>query len=85
MTVWEVFDEDEPPLRSAKRTTSAAHEAALDAFAAGRIAEASAAFEELAQLVEGDKVAPAYVAHCRRLLEHGLPDDWDGVISLDHK
>jgi len=85
VTVWEVFDEDEPPLRSAKRTTSAAHEAALDAFAAGRIAEASAAFEELAQLVKGDKVAPAYVAHCRRLLEYGLPDDWDGVISLDHK
>jgi hypothetical protein len=63
----------------------AAQDAALDAFAAGRIADASAGFEELGRIIEGDKVAAAYVAHCRHLLEHGLPDGWDGVISLDHK
>jgi predicted ATPase/class 3 adenylate cyclase len=84
VTVWEVFDEDEPALRSAKRTAAAAHDAALEAFAAGRIADASAGFEELARIIEGDKVAAAYLAHCRDL-EHGLPDGWDGVISLDHK
>jgi len=82
--VWEVFDEDEPALRSAKRTTAAAHDDALDAFAAGRIAEAAAGFEELARTIEGDKVAAAYLRHCRDL-QHGLPDGWDGVISLDHK
>lgn len=85
VTVWEVFDEDEPELRSAKRTTLAAHDAALDAFAAGRVTEASKGFEELGRIIEGDKVAAAYIAQCRHLLEHGLPDGWDGVISLDHK
>jgi class 3 adenylate cyclase len=85
VTVWEVFDEDEPGLRSAKRTTMATHDAALEAFAAGRIADAVEGFEQLARAIDGDQVAAAYLTRCRDLLERDLPDGWDGVLSLDHK
>ena len=33
----------------------------------------------------GDKVAAGYLTRARPLLEHGVPDGWDGVVTLDHK
>ena len=85
VTVWEAFDEDEPDTRSAKRATMATHDAALAAFEAGQIADACRAFEEVARAVPGDKVAAGYLARARPLLERGVPDGWDGVVTLDRK
>jgi predicted ATPase/class 3 adenylate cyclase len=85
VTVWEVFDEDEDKVRSLKRMTVAKHDAALEAFEAGRMCEAIAGFEDQVRQVPGDKVAAAYAAHCRGLLDCGVPECWDGVITVDHK
>jgi predicted ATPase/class 3 adenylate cyclase len=85
VTVWEAFDEDEPDARSAKRATMAAHDAALAAFEAGDIDDACRGFEKVARAVPGDKVAAGYLARARDLLERGVPEGWDGVVTLDHK
>jgi predicted ATPase/class 3 adenylate cyclase len=85
VTAWEAFDEDDPDTRSAKRSALKIHDAALVAFEAGHIKEACRGFEEIARAVPGDLVATRYIARCHALLEQGLPDDWDGVVILDHK
>ena len=85
VTVWEAFDEDEPDARSAKRATMTTHDAALAAFEAGRIDDACRGFEEVARAVPGDKVAAGYLARARHLLDRGVPEGWDGVVTLDHK
>lgn len=85
VTVWEVFDEDEDEVRSVKRATVATHDAALAAFEAGRFDDAIAGFEDVRRNLSRDKVAAAYIARCRDLLVRGVPDDWDGVITVDHK
>jgi class 3 adenylate cyclase len=85
VTAWEAFDEDEPDIRSAKRTALRTHDAALVAFEAGHMEEACRGFEEVARAVPGDRVAKRYVERCREFLVRGVPDDWDGVVTLDHK
>jgi len=85
VATWEAFDEDAPDTRSAKRTSMKIHDAALAAFEAGRIADASQGFEEVARQVPDDRIAAGYLTRCRLLLEQGVPDDWDGVVTADHK
>jgi predicted ATPase/class 3 adenylate cyclase len=85
VTAWEAFDEDDPDVRSAKRTALRTHDAALVAFEAGRMDEARRGFEEVAHVVPGDRVAARYVERCQEFLARGVPDDWDGVVTLDHK
>jgi len=85
VATWEAFDEDAPDTRSAKRISMKIHDAALAAFEAGHIADACRGFEEVARRVPGDRIAAGYLTRCHMLLEQGVPDDWDGVVTADHK
>jgi hypothetical protein len=85
VATWEAFDEDAPDIRSAKRMTMKIHDAALAAFEAGQIADACQGFDEVARRVPGDQIAAGYLTRCRTLLEQGVPDSWDGVVTADHK
>jgi predicted ATPase/class 3 adenylate cyclase len=85
VTAWEAFDEDDADVRSAKRSMLDAHDTALKAFEAGNLQEALDGFDAIARVVPGDKVANGYRTRCRALLDAGIPDDWDGVITRDHK
>ena len=49
------------------------------------IDDACRGFEEVARAVPGDKVAAGYLARARHLLDRGVPEGWDGVVTLDHK
>jgi hypothetical protein len=85
VTAWEAFDEDDPDTRAAKRASMATHDAALAAFEAGQFADACSGFEEVARAVPGDRIAALYLARCAAIAPRGVPDDWDGVITLDRK
>jgi predicted ATPase/class 3 adenylate cyclase len=85
VTAWEAFDEDDPDTRSAKRSTLRVYEAALEAFEAGRVEDACLAFEQVARAVPGDSVARLYLTRCAALRDQGLPEHWDGIVTLDHK
>ncbi|MCP9275473.1 AAA family ATPase [Mycolicibacterium arenosum] len=64
VTIYEVYDEDPPELRDAKRVAQPAFDEAFALFDAGDNNAARAAFERCRQLLPDDPVAPLHLAHC---------------------
>src|SRR5690606_36442795 len=58
---------------------------ALEAYQAGRFAEARAAFEDLARRHPEDGPTALYLERCRRYLADPPPPGWDGVHRLEAK
>jgi class 3 adenylate cyclase len=83
--IFELLDPLPPAERDEKRATREAFAAALAAYRAGEIDKARRAFEECVKLAPSDRAAALYVDRCDRLLEHGLPSEWDGVTRFTTK
>ncbi|MGV9798294.1 AAA family ATPase [Mycobacterium sp. NPDC003449] len=64
VTIYEVFDDDPPALREAKRSAQPAFEEAFTLFDAGEVARAGAAFARCRDLLPDDSVATLHLAHC---------------------
>jgi class 3 adenylate cyclase len=73
VTIYEVYDDDPEPLRSAKRTAQPAFDEAFARFDAGDIAGAQAAFEQCRALLPADPVASLHLAHCAALARGDQP------------
>jgi len=64
VTIYEVYDEDPAPLRSAKRLAQQAFDEAFRLFDAGDADQARAAFERCRELLPDDSVAALHLTHC---------------------
>ncbi len=64
VTIYEVYDEDPPPLREAKRSAQPMFDEAFGLFDAGEAAQARAVFEKCRLLLPDDTVATLHLAHC---------------------
>jgi predicted ATPase/class 3 adenylate cyclase len=64
VTIYEVYDEDSPQRREAKRAAQPAFDEAFALFDAGDVDGARAAFERCHELLPDDPVAPLHLAHC---------------------
>jgi hypothetical protein len=42
-------------------------------------------FAEALRRCPSDRAAQLYVGRCWQLIEHGVPDGWDGVVDLTTK
>ena len=67
VTVYEVYDEDPEPLRTAKQSAQPAFDRAFALFDEGDAEQARAAFECCASLLPDDPVAQLHLAHCDAL------------------
>ena len=67
VTLFEVYDEDPPTLRAAKRAAQPVFDEAFDHFDAGAVVQARAAFARGADLLPGDPIGPLHLAHCDAL------------------
>jgi predicted ATPase/class 3 adenylate cyclase len=83
VTIYEVYDEDPEPLRTAKRSAQEAFDAAFALLDAGEIKRARAAFAECAELLPGDQVAPLNIARCDAIARGEL--DPGQAVALDQK
>jgi hypothetical protein len=69
---------DDPVLVSASA-------AALDAYRRGESALALAQWQELSQAYPDDPLCGVFLARLRAWSEHGWPDPWDGITTLESK
>jgi class 3 adenylate cyclase len=81
VTIYEVFNEDSPSLRAAKRSAQSAFDEAFALFDAGDVERARAAFERCRQLLPDDPVAPLHLAHCDAVAR-GEMDPGQEVVLL---
>jgi hemerythrin len=54
----------------------------IELYQAGEPGEALVCFAAALKAYPADRAAQLYIGRCWNLIEHGLPDDWDGVVTL---
>lgn len=85
LLIHEVLDGLPEGERARKLATRDDLVAGRDALLGGRPAEALARFASARETDPVDPVLARYAALCRRFIERGVPDGWDGVTDLEEK
>ncbi|WP_235892527.1 AAA family ATPase [Mycolicibacterium hodleri] len=80
VTIYEVFDDDPAPLRTAKRAAQPAFDAAFAFFDAGDADQAREAFERCSLLLPDDPVAALHLAHCDAMARGELTPGRDVML-----
>jgi hypothetical protein len=81
VTIFEVYDDDPDPLRSAKRAAAAVYDEAFALFDAGDVAAARQAFQRCLELLPGDPVAPLHLTHCDAMARGEMRPGQDVVLQ----
>jgi class 3 adenylate cyclase len=85
MTVYEVFDADEPELREAKRATAGQFEEGIKLYYEQDFQEAAARFAQCLSRDERDGAARKHLERCEHYQRVGWDDSWDGYTRLEEK
>ena len=85
VTLFEVIDAAPDEDRQSKLRVMDDWNAGLEAFYARDFSKASECFGKASSSCSSDLAARRFVSSCWQYLDHGVPDDWDGVVNLDHK
>ena len=83
VTLVEVFNADTDPLYQQKIKTTKLYAYAMGLYQLGKINEALQLFSKVVKELPDDKPALYYIKLCQRYLEKDLPENWNGIESLD--
>ncbi|MEL6671361.1 MAG: ATP-binding protein [Bacteroidota bacterium] len=83
--IYEFFDGDEPEIKDAKSRTKKPFEAGLTAYYQRDFEKAIQYFHTCRTMFPEDVVAEEYLVKARDLRERPLPDDWQGVETMETK
>ncbi|MDM8567086.1 cache domain-containing protein, partial [Candidatus Halobeggiatoa sp. HSG11] len=83
VTIYEVFDADEPDIFELKKKTLDNFEIGLAHYSQKAFAEAIDCFRQVLKVNSTDKAAQIYLNRCQYWQKIGVPDDWDGVEVLN--
>lgn len=86
IAVYEVLEAEQPEVRDLKLKTMSDFEEGLKRFREKEtVADAKAWFEKVLSVNPSDKTAQLYVDRIEELLQHGIPDNWNGVWAFTQK
>ena len=85
VTLIEILDGEPPETRELKQKTKADFERAVTSYTCREFEEALASFENILAELPTDKATYLYIQRCRRNIELGVPEDWDGIEKFETK
>jgi len=85
VTVFEVFDGDDPEIIALKEHTFEAFQTGLTHYREQAFIEAQTCFERVLSHNPEDKAAQIYVKRCTHFRQYGVKEDWTGVEALEEK
>ena len=77
--IFEIIDGDPPESRELKIKTLDLYVKAIRLYKDKEFGKALKGFGEVAAVNPADKTALLYMDRCRKFIDSGLPDDWDGI------
>ncbi len=83
--IFEILDGDPDELKMLKINSKEDYGKAMQAYKKQEFNSARKIFEDLCQRNPSDKVTQLYIERCKRNIETGVPDHWDGVEIFDTK
>jgi class 3 adenylate cyclase len=81
----EVLDGFSPAQRELHEKHADAFHRAIESFRSGDFTSAQAQFETILSDDPDDGVARIYSRRCQRLVEKGIPENWEGITELRYK
>jgi len=85
ITVYEVFDGDEPERIEAKKQTLTDYQRAYKLYCSQKFDEAGTLFEKILGVNPDDGAAKIYIDRCKKLQHRDVPKGWTGVTALKGK
>jgi len=83
--IYEVLDGLEPGELEGKLASRDAFEEGLRLYQAGAPGDGLVCFATALKTCPGDRAAQLYVGRCWNFIENGVPDGWDGVMTMTLK
>ncbi len=80
--IFEIIDGDPEDIRQLKIKTKHAFADGINFYKSGKFREAMLAFADVYALNHHDVTANLYISRCKRFLDHGIPEDWDGIERI---
>ena len=81
-SIYEIYDMDPPDIVKKKDTTKSRLESGTRLYFERRLGDALEVFVSLQREDPEDTLVQMYIDRCKRYMEQGLPEDWDGSDVL---
>lgn len=85
IAIYEVFDADPEELRNRKLQTLSDFEKAQQLYFERKFADAAKGFINVLNILPDDATTKLYLERSAKFMVEGVPDDWDGVRTMDQK
>jgi len=85
VNIFEILDGEKAPQRKLKLETKELFNTAIGLYRNKSFEQAMTTFTKINELNPHDKAVLIYLERCKKNLEHGIPEDWDGVEVLRFK
>jgi two-component system sensor histidine kinase ChiS len=83
--VFEIIDSELDEIKIQKIALKSTFSQAIDAYYQKQFFEAIKQFQDILVQLPQDKAAHFYLERCEYYLEHGTPNDWEGIEALTQK
>ncbi len=81
--IFEVIDGDSDDVKQLKMKTKDDFANGVNLYKSIKFKEALEVFEKVNQINPHDQTAELYITRCKNFIEHGVPEDWDGIQSIN--
>ncbi|MCK5078694.1 MAG: adenylate/guanylate cyclase domain-containing protein [Bacteroidales bacterium] len=81
--IFEIIDGDPEDIRELKAKTKDLFTQAIQAYKSKEFSQALDAFKEVVDINPFDMASLQYIQRCRKFIDLGFPDDWDGIESYN--
>jgi two-component system sensor histidine kinase ChiS len=85
ISIFEIFDGDPERVKTLKLGTKSDFEQGLEYYFAGEFVEAAACFKHILNVNPDDKTAKLYLERSAQFMVQGIPDDWQGIETMESK
>lgn len=83
--IFEVYETDQIDIAELKEKTKSLLMQGIIQFKIGEFTTAIELFQEILSIHPEDVVAKTYLTRCEELLNHPIPEIWQGILEFSHK
>jgi len=83
--IFEIIDGDPDNIQKLKLQTKDDFAKAINLYKSQNFKKAKRIFESIIKINQNDKAAKTYLTRCKRFIESGVPEDWDGITTINWK
>jgi len=85
VSVYELFDGDQPDILEMKIETKPGFEKGLNHYFNREFTQAAVCFEQVLTVNSLDRTARLYLDHSAQFMVQGVPENWQGIESMNSK